>query len=341
MSGFTDIILATQANQAAAILETVELKDESSQGLKQLLDCLKSFTYVVSLPLVFSASGLEPHCPPFCFVPAHYRHQPPRLLCLAPRVSRPSRSQPRPMPCSKNPLFCNREATRSLPSDILVDVHHGHAHHLIACRWTRSDLSNDHSHRPYRPIQDPLDLETGKVRFFFLSLITAADLVVRTLSCSQSAAERRINSQHPTPSRSTRGLRTLDGWILCLGGHPVARGVCGFVRVRRFGREGHPGRWAPSPLTYRMCIGIVTLWSRVRQRPAKQGSDQDERSKCTPVSCVAGAADLPASRSVSSPPNHTLPYAIFCPTATGTIAASIPSEPASPTGHIEYMCVLG
>lgn len=50
MSGFTDVVLATQANQARAILKTVEL-DAAAGGasVNEVVDCLGSFRYVVSL----------------------------------------------------------------------------------------------------------------------------------------------------------------------------------------------------------------------------------------------------------------------------------------------------
>jgi hypothetical protein len=48
MGGFTDVVLATQANQARAILKTVEL-DAAAGGahVKEIVDCLGSFRYVV------------------------------------------------------------------------------------------------------------------------------------------------------------------------------------------------------------------------------------------------------------------------------------------------------
>lgn len=53
MGGFTDVVLATQANQAKAILETVALDDGAAagaDGVAELLRCLGTFRYVVRAP---------------------------------------------------------------------------------------------------------------------------------------------------------------------------------------------------------------------------------------------------------------------------------------------------
>lgn len=48
MAGFTDIVLATQANQAQAILKTIELGAAvGGVGVKDVIDCLGTFRYVV------------------------------------------------------------------------------------------------------------------------------------------------------------------------------------------------------------------------------------------------------------------------------------------------------